>query len=125
MGMALIFDSTLFEVRWQRLTRQAQRRREIKAIFFFAPLRLCVGYSANFATSFLAIHDPKLSVLGQKLSVAIQINQSVTLFLFLILKRSLKTPPPERAQNAGDGGEGIRRRIQFGGSLQIKCHSLA
>jgi hypothetical protein len=31
---------------------------------------------------------------GQKLSVAIQINQSVRPFLFLILKRSSETPPP-------------------------------
>jgi hypothetical protein len=53
---------------------------------------------------FLAVEKHKLSVLGQKLSVAVYINQSLKPFLFLILKRSLETPPPERAQNAGDGG---------------------
>jgi hypothetical protein len=42
----------------------------------------------------LAVHDLKMSVLGQKLSVAVYINQSLKPFLFLILKRSLKTPPP-------------------------------
>jgi len=48
----------------------------------------------QICNAFLTVENHKLSVHDQKLSVAIQINQDVTLFLFLILKRSLKTPPP-------------------------------
>jgi hypothetical protein len=59
MGMALIFDSTLFEVRWQRLTRQAQRRREIKAIFFFAPPAPLRGILGQFCNVFFGHSRPK------------------------------------------------------------------
>jgi hypothetical protein len=53
----------------------------------------------------LAIHDLKLSVLGQKLSVAIQINQSVRRFPFLILKRSIETPPPSAPKTLATAAE--------------------
>jgi hypothetical protein len=46
----------------------------------------------------LAIHDQQLTVCGQKLSVAIEMDQGVAALLFLILKSSLQSgPTPERA----------------------------
>jgi hypothetical protein len=44
-------------------------------------------------------------VFGQKLSVAIQINQGVKRFLFLILKRSIKLPPPSAPKTLATAAE--------------------
>jgi hypothetical protein len=53
----------------------------------------------------LAIESQKLAVFGQKLSVAIQINQGVKRFLFLILKRPLETPPPSAPKTLAKAAE--------------------
>jgi len=53
----------------------------------------------------LAVESHKLSVLGQKLSVAVRINQSVKPFLFLILKRSIETPPPSAPKTLATAAE--------------------
>jgi hypothetical protein len=58
----------------------------------------------------LTVDDHELSVCGQKLSVAVQKNQRVKSFLFLILKSQPTRPAAERAQNAGDGGGPMRHR---------------
>jgi hypothetical protein len=53
---------------------------------------------------FLTVENHKLSVLGQKLSVAIQRNQRVIRFLFLILKTSLDLPRRRAMQLSAVGG---------------------
>jgi hypothetical protein len=61
---------------------------------------------------FLAEQNPKLSVCGQKVSEAFQINQRLNPFPFLILKSTsgeLSTPTPTRPQSAGEAAGWVTR----------------
>jgi hypothetical protein len=74
----------------------------------------------------LAVQNPKLSVCGRKLSEPFQKNQRVNPSLFLILKKGLRPPPPERVPKAQATAGGLSRpplRTNF--LFQIKIMAAA